>query len=164
MIYSISGDHLRNITETYRRSASEHLGHRLPGRVDLGNTLYSWLAGPEWLPLENGFRWMPQRATVRMRGPDSVGNKLSLDGYCPEEQLQRSSRQIVVSVDGIVIGSSRIRSPESTFHRLFFLPDVLVGREAVEVEIRVDPVETIGNRELGLVIGRVELLPASTHR
>jgi len=158
VVYSISGDHLRNITEEYRRSAPERLADRLPDRVDLGNPLYSWLAGPEWLPLENGFRWMPGRATVRMRGPDVDGMKLSVDGYAPEEQLARSPRTLAVSVDDIVLGQAQIKDPESTFHRLFPLPPQLAGRGAVEVKLQVTPVEQIGNRELGLVISRVAIV------
>ena len=157
VIYSSAGNHLRNITEVYKRSAPDRLGEYLPNRVDIGNSLYSWLVGPEWLPLETGFRWMPAHATVRLRGPDSVGNKLSLSGYCPLEQLKRAPRNITVLADGIVLGQSQILDPESTFHRLFSLPDSLVGKKSVEVEIRVDPVERIGNRELGLIVSRIEI-------
>lgn len=159
VIYSIAGDHLRNITESYRRSAPDLPGDPLPSRIDVGNALYSWLVGPEWLPLETGFRWMPARATVRMRGPDAVGNKLSIDGYCPEEQLKRAPRHITVLMDGIVLGQSQIIDPESNFHRLFPMPDSLVGKKAVEVEIQVDPVSRIGNRDLGLIFGKIEILP-----
>lgn len=157
VIYSIAGDHLRNITEIYKRSAPDRLGDRLPSRVDIGNSLYAWLVGPEWLPLETGFRWMPARATVHLRGPDSVGDKLSLSGYCPLEQLKRAPRHITVLADGIVLGQSQIVDPESTFHRLFSLPDSLVGKKSLEVEIRVDPVERIGNRDLGLIVSRIEI-------
>ncbi len=159
VIYSIAGDHLRNITESYKRSAPDPLVGRLPRRIDVGNALYSWLVGPEWLPLETGFRWMPARATVRISGPDVGGNELSLDGYCPEEQLKRAPRHITVLMDGIVLGHSQIINPESTFHRRFHIPDSLIGKKAVEVEIRVDPVSRIGNRELGLIFGRIEILP-----
>ncbi|HXJ44447.1 MAG TPA: hypothetical protein VNH18_34490 [Bryobacteraceae bacterium] len=159
VLYSLSGDHLRNITENYRRSAPDRLSDRLPSRVDIGNSLYSWLVGPEWLPLEAGFRWMPQRATVRMGVPETVGNKLSLDGYCPLEQLQRAPRHLVVSADGIVLGQTQIKDPESMFHRLFPMPDSLAGKKSIEIEIRVDPTERIGERDLGLIFGRLAILP-----
>ncbi len=159
VVYSISGDHLRNITEIYKRSAPDRLADQLPSRVDIGNSLYSWLVGPEWLPLETGFRWMPGRGTVRLHGPVSVGNKLSLDGYSPEEQLKRSPRHLTVLMDGIVLGQTQIVHPESNFHRLFPIPESLVGKKEVELEIRVDPVERINNRELGLIVGRIEILP-----
>ena len=89
VVYCLAGDHLRNITREYERLAPSRFTDRLPSRVNVGNPLYSWLLGPEWLPPLAGVRWMPGKATVQMKGPLG-GNKLELDGYCPDEQLKQA--------------------------------------------------------------------------
>jgi hypothetical protein len=157
VIYSIAGDHLRNITGAWERSAPNRLSDRLPGRADIGNPLYSWLLGPEWLSPLDGVRWMPGRATLRLQGP-VPGSKLSIDGYCPEEQLREAPRHLIVSADGIAIGDTQIKDPESSFRRLFSIPDSLLGRDSVRIELRVNPVMTIRGQEYGLVFGKIAFL------
>jgi hypothetical protein len=154
VIYSIAGDHLRNITGAWERSAPNRFRNRLPSRADIGNPLYSWLLGPEWLPVAGGVRWMPGRATLRLRGP-IPGNELSVDGYCPIEQLREASRHLLLSVDGTVVGETQISDPESSFHRLFAIPDSLAGRDSVRIELRVNPVAAKDGQEYGLVFGRI---------
>lgn len=154
VVYSVAGDHLRNITREYERLAPSRFTDRLPRRVDVGNPLYSWLLGPEWLPPLDGVRWMPGQATLRIKGP-LAGNKLSVDGYCPEEQLREASRHLIVSADGVPVGETQINDPESSFHRLFTVPDALIGKESVRLELRVDPVVAKGGQEYGLVFGKI---------
>jgi 4-amino-4-deoxy-L-arabinose transferase-like glycosyltransferase len=154
VVYSVAGDHLRNITREYERLAPSRFSDRLPSHVDLGNPLYSWLLGPEWLPSQDGRRWMPSRATLQMQGPHS-GNKLSVDGYCPEEQLKEAPRHLIISADGIPVGETQINDPESSFHRLFAVPAALAGRDSVRVELRVDPAARIGGQDYGLVFGNI---------
>ena len=159
VIYSLSGDHLRNVTAGYERSAPNRFANRLPGRLDAGNPLYSWLLGPTWLAPESGIRWMPGEASVRLRGPDTRGQKLVLDGFYPEEQLKSGPRHLTVSVDGVPVGQTQINDPESSFHRLFSLPDSLVGKEAVEIAIQVTPVERKGGQDYGMVFGKIAIRP-----
>ena len=179
VVYSIAGDHLRNITETYERSAPNrfqalnHFDDPLPDRIDVGNPLYSWLLGPGWLAPESGVRWMSSKASLRLKGPQ-VGNKLHLEGYFPEEQLKQGLRHLVVTAVGIgrrgpgrlsgndvqrsesvVLGETKIIDPESTFQRLLAIPDSLAGWDSVEIEIRVDPVTRKDNREYGVVFGKL---------
>lgn len=157
VIYSLSGDHLRNVTESFERSAPNRFSNRLPSRIDAGNPLYSWLLGPTWLPSDSGVRWMPGEATVRLRGPDSPGNKIVLDGFYPEEQLSSGPRHLIVSVDGVRVGETQINDPESDFHRLFPMPDASVGKSAVEVQLRIDPVTRRGSQTYGAVFGKIAI-------
>jgi 4-amino-4-deoxy-L-arabinose transferase-like glycosyltransferase len=154
VVYSVAGDHLRNITREYERLAPGRFADRLPSHADLGNPLYSWLLGPEWLPSQDGRRWMPGRATLLLQGPHS-GNKLSVDGYCPEEQLKAAPRHLIVSADGIPVGETQINHPEGSFHRLFTVPSELIGRDSVRIELRADPAVNIGGQEYGLVFGNI---------
>jgi hypothetical protein len=89
-----------------------------------------------------------------MQGPHS-GNKLSVDGYCPEEQLKEAPRHLIISADGIPVGETQINDPESSFHRLFAVPAALAGRDSVRVELRVDPAARIGGQDYGLVFGNI---------
>jgi hypothetical protein len=159
VVYSLSGDHLRNVTEAFERSAPNRFSDRLPSRVDAGNPLYSWLLGPTWLAPESGVRWMPGEATLRLRGPDARGNKIVLDGFYPEEQLKSAPRHLIVSVDGVRVGEAQINDPESNFHRLFPMPDSSVGKSAVEIEIRVEPAERKGGQDYGVVFGKIAVRP-----
>jgi hypothetical protein len=159
VIYSVAGDHLRNVTEGYELSAPSSSSDRLPSRIDVGNPLYSWLLGQGWLPPESGIRWMPGRATVHLRGPDSAGSKLELDGFFPAEQLKRVPRVLKVSVDGIPVGSIQIHDPESSFRRLFYLQPSVVGKDSIEIELEASPVDTRGGQEYGMVFGKIAIRP-----
>lgn len=158
VVYSLESDHLRNITEAYSRHLTGRVADRLPSRVDVGNILYSWLLGPSWLPPESGIRWMPGVATVRVGVPEGGGSKLEIEGFCPEAQLLKASRHLMVLVNGVVAADTRIYDPESNFHRLFDLPGALAGQMA-DLEIRVDPVDRKDGQAYGLVFGKISILP-----
>jgi hypothetical protein len=159
VVYSLKSDHLRNITEGSRREQSNRHVDRLPSRVDVGNTLYSWLLGPEWLPVESGIRWMPAKATLRLGVPDGA-RQLELEGRCPSAQLSAVPRTLMVLVDGKVVSHTRIYDSERIFRRLIPLPaDMMAGKNSVEIGIQVDPVDRIDGQDYGLVFGTVELIP-----
>jgi hypothetical protein len=65
----------------------------------------------------------------------------------------------MVLVDGKVVSDTRIYESERVFHRLISLPaDMLAGKDAVEIGIKVDPVDRIDDQDYGLVFGTVELV------
>jgi hypothetical protein len=162
VVYSFETDHLRNVTEKvtrdYTRSSGLRAG-RLPSRIDVGNPLYSWLLGPEWLAPESGVRWMPGRATLRLGVPQEGATVLELGGYCPETQLLQSPRHLMVLVDGELAADTRIYDPESQFHRLMPITVDLAGKTEVNLEIRVDPVDRKDGQYYGLVFGKIALRP-----
>jgi len=157
VVYSVVGDHLRNITEVYELSAPNRSSDRLPGRVDAGNPLYSFLLGPTWLPPQSGVRWMPSKATVKLRGPESAGAKLELEGFFPAEQLKRIPRVLKVSVDGIPAGEVKVHDPESSFTRLVLLPASVIGRDFIEVELEASPVDRVDGQDYGMVFGKIAI-------
>jgi hypothetical protein len=158
VVYSVLSDHLRNITEAYERSVLPRLSLNKTEtrRVDVGNPLFAYLLGPEWLRFESGVRWMPGRATLRLGGPGSANDKLLLAGFCPDEQLKAGPLRVSVAVDGIPLQGTEIGNPENTFRRLFDVPPTLAGKQSVEITIAVNRVlhESDG-RELGLVFGTI---------
>ena len=159
VVYSLSGDHLRNVTKEYERSAFSLLADRFPLRLDAGNPIYSWLLGPTWLQPDSGVRWMPGKATARLGGPKKKGTKLELSGFIPEEQLKSGPRHLIAFVDGIRVGETEINDPGDDFDRLFPMPDSSVGKEAVEIEIQVSPVDRRGGQEYGAVFGKIAIRP-----
>jgi hypothetical protein len=157
VVYSDVGDHLRNITGVWERSQSGLLPDPEPRRIEVGNPLLGYLLGPEWFPLENGFRWMPARATVHLGGPRSPKDRLLLEGYCPR-QLKAGDVHLLVAVDGIPLGNAQIINPESSFRRLLDMPPSLTGKSTVTVAISVDQViHEPGGRELGLTFGTIAI-------
>lgn len=163
VIYSVVGDHLRNITKLYELSAPGSWYDRMPSRVDPGNPLCSWVLGPSWLPPQSGIRWMPAKATVLISPPQSPGSKLELEGFFPAEQLKRVPRVLKVSVDGFPVGEIKIRDPESDFSRLFNLPAAVIEasshKSLVEIELEAGPVDVIGGQEYGMVFGKIAIRP-----
>ncbi len=158
VVYSFLGDHLRNTTGDWERNALDDASSWQPRRVEAASPLWAYLLGPEWYGLEPGIRWMPQRATVRLGGPRSAGDRLLLEGFCPEQQLKAGPLHLSVSVDGIPLKNAQIDNPETDFRRLFDMPSSLTGKPAVEVAIGVDRViHDAGGRELGLVFGTIAI-------
>jgi hypothetical protein len=163
VIYSFLGDHLRNVTKDWARlDSGGHLSSNpaldlAPRRVDAGNPLLEYLLGSGWYPAEpSGFRWMSQRATVRLGGPEVANDKLLLEGYCTAAQLLAGPLHLIVSVDGVALQGVRLDGTETQFRRLLDVPASVVGRAGVEVSIAVDRVfHETGGRELGLVFGTI---------
>jgi hypothetical protein len=163
VIYSFVGDHLRNVTEDWERKNFDRLlsdPGALPRRVEVANPLLAYLLGPEWLPLEDNFRWMPHRATVRLGGPRSSTDRLVLEGFCPEQQLSPGPLHLMVTMDGVPLRGVEISTPETRFRRVLEIPPSLVGRGAVEIALSVDRTyRDAAGRDLGLVFGTVAIGP-----
>jgi hypothetical protein len=154
VVYTVSQDKLRNITAVYTSMAPRTLARNLARRVDVAQPLLADQLGPSWHPIENGFRWMPRRATVRLGGPRLPGEQLLVEGFYPEEQLAKGPPTVTVRVDGQTLGQRSIEQP-GTFEWQFPLPERLRDRESVEVEVEISRVfvpEGDG-RELGAAFG-----------
>jgi hypothetical protein len=114
--------------------------------------------GPEWLPPEGSFRWMPRRATVRLGGPSSGNDRLVLEGFCSEMQLRSGPLHLFVTVDSIPLEGTQIAEPETSFRRLFVMPPSLIGKKVVQVEISVDRTTHVPDgRDLGLVVSDISI-------
>ncbi len=166
VIYSVFGDHLRNITDSWERSAPAHFPDEksgdLPHRVEVGNPLVDYALGSEWFDLESGARWMPQRATVRLLVPDeSVVHgerrpRLVVEGDCPVQNPGDGPLHLMVTVGGMAQPLAEICKPDIHFRRLYDLPPSLADGESVEIGISVDRVfNEPGGRKLGLVFGTI---------
>ena len=149
----------RDITAQYIASANIQPGDAVPARVDAGSAGTAEQLGPEWYPVENGFRWMPKRATVKLHGPQSPGAKLYLTGFCPAAAVSSGKIQLDVTVDGVHLSPATLTQPDARFSLSFDLPPQLSGRSSVEVAIDLDHVfvPSTDRRPLGLIFGTFEI-------
>ncbi len=130
-----------------------------PRAVDAGNPIFAARLGPAWHPIENGFRWMPRRATLHLPGPQAPEERLYLRGYAPAMQLRGGPVRLSLSIAGHALPPVVLTEPESEFAFDFALPPELVGRPAVEVTIEADRTFTPPGeqRELGAAFGIFEI-------
>ncbi len=150
-VYDLGGGQVRDITDEYRRQSQV-----LAKRVSAGDDSSANQLGPTWYPIEGGFRWMPMRATVRLRGPATVGEKLYVSGYLPANAV---ASVMEVKVDGENLRVVKIDKAHPQFQFVFDLPASLTGKPVVEVEIELDKAFRPPNdkRDLGAVFGSFEI-------
>jgi hypothetical protein len=159
VVYSAAGERLKNITGLYGSMAQLQLRAETPRRVDVANEMLAYLLGKSWYPREEGHRWMPKQATVRLGGPKAAGERLYLMGYTPALLLEKGAIPVTVRVDGIQVGAAEIAPGTERFDFDFPLPARTVGAESVEVTVEVGRTyfQQEESRELGLVFGVFEI-------
>ncbi len=161
LVYTAAGDHLRNITVLYSLAAPAKFPQAVggaPTHLDPGNPLYSWLLGSGWAPAEDRAAWMRGDAHVQIKSPETAGWKLALEGFFQEDQLKTGPRTLRASANGVEIGSTKISDPEASFKRLFALPDSLVGKKVLDLEIQVTPVTRKGGMDYGALFGKIAVV------
>jgi hypothetical protein len=152
VVYRVGGPRLKAITSVYENTVAQKLSTAPPRRIETGNPLMAYLFGHEWYIPEGGFRWMPQRATLRIGGPRSRSDSLYLNGFGPPTGLR-------VSVDGIPLSTIILKTGDSPFIRSLALPDQLVGREQMEVSIEADQTFRVSGdgRDLSVAFSLIEV-------
>jgi len=158
VVYRAGPGPLKNITHHFEVPAGAE-PDSAPLRIDMADPLVAPRLGPTWYPREQGFRWMPRTASVRMPGPRAAGPKLYLTAICEPLQVQKGPLEMTVTVDGARLPPAYFTkgNVETTF--AFVLPAETVGKTAIEITIAVSrtvrtPTDT---RELGLAFGKFEI-------
>ena len=157
VVFDFSAGHLKNITLPYWRYAVAHFGDVPPRRIETGNPLYGYLLGPEWQAIQGFARWMGARATLKIAGPDSAGERLVITGFCWDDMLRHGPMHLAAAADGAPLGSVEFRGPETRFEQGFMLPAALVGRPSIEITLEASPIKRMESREYGLMIESVEI-------
>jgi hypothetical protein len=126
-------------------------------RIDPSDPLISNLLSPNWYPIEVDHRWMPARASVTMSGPPHGGMALYLTGSVTSQQLGEGPLTLGVAVEGVAVGTARIAANDFEF--LFKLPDSLVGKPEVVVDLGVNRTfRAPGDyRDLGVSFGLIAI-------
>jgi len=154
-VLAVSKDAAQDVTRSYETvlRADPHVSRH--DSVDAGDPNDAAFFGPEWHPAEQGFRWMPRRATVKLSGPLSQSQKLYVTGYAPAAVIAGGPVTLNFRVEGIDVGSKTLSQPNQQFSISFALPAQLTGREAIEIAIEASKVfrPPGDNRELAMVFG-----------
>ncbi len=138
VVYSASERRLRNITRTYHAIAKSRWKPGLAQRVDAGNPLFNRYFVEGWYPIEGANRWMGKRAIVELRGPDTAGQRLRLQGYLPKAVLSKGPLHLTIRIDGDSLPPVTLSQPDSEFVQDLALPAAATGKERVRIVLDVD--------------------------
>jgi hypothetical protein len=134
VIYSVTADHLRNVTVDFRQRVTDKLPDAAPRYIEVGNPLFAFALGPEWGPVESGFRRIPPRASLRLGAPGSQ-RFLVLEGRYEAANPRAAGPHLKVLLDAVSAGETRLDGPNGDFYRLFNLPASLSPDRELNVEI-----------------------------
>jgi len=157
-VYRVGNGPLLNITSRYELPAGPAVAAR-PPRLEVSNPLVADRLGPGWYAAESGFRWMARRASLRMPGPRTAGQRLYVMAICPAEQVKNGPLDMIVTVDGIRLPPARFTKggAESTVD--FALPGEATGKKDIDVALELSHTVRIGvdTRDLGLAVHLFEI-------
>lgn len=159
-VFDLSSGQPRDVTKAVETALRADPLARRREFVDVGDPVYAPLLGPTWYPAENGYRWMPKTAKVKLSGPTSPSQNLHITGFAHSSLLAAGPVTLRFSADGYQIGSAEVRKPDEQFALDFAIPAGLVDREWMEITIEVSRVLRRGGgdtRELGMVFGTFAL-------
>ena len=159
VVYQVGRDRLKAITSAFEETAISHLTPDVPRRIDALNPLTDYLFGPEWYPPDESSHWMPRRATLRIAGPRSPGERLYVEGFVSPAQASQPPVYLLVTVDGMRLPEAKIDSRVARFEVSYPIPNELVGGKELLVALTVDCTFHFGTdtRELGLNVGVIEI-------
>ncbi len=138
VVYDASGVRLRNVSTSYMRILSASKEESRPYKVDVTEPVFDKLLGPTWYDVKQGGRFMPKRATVRLAGPRSAGQKLVLAGYAPQQLLTEGPLKVFATVNGEPLAPATITRGGELFEIAFDLPAVVVGAEWLDVVVETE--------------------------
>ncbi|MBZ5606801.1 MAG: hypothetical protein LAP38_00975 [Acidobacteriia bacterium] len=153
-MFQLDGRRLSDISAQYLAGIPADYGAEAPDLIDVGDTTYQSYLGPTWYAPEQGYRWMPKTATLKMAGPKKSGATLEISGFCPAVLLSQGPLKVSFRADGSTIGTTTLSKP-AQFYLQFPLPGELTGKPTVEIAIEVDRTTqpSRDSRQLGLVFG-----------
>jgi hypothetical protein len=159
VVYSVGLGAFKAITSAYDDAAIETLSDAAPERIEAGSPLIEYLLGPEWYHVEDGHRWMPRHATLRIGGPKTSSEKLRLQGFLAPAQLTQGPLPVRVTVDGARLPEQMLIPAGTRFRVEFPLPPEAVGKKELQVGLEVGHTFRVGqdSRDLGLNFGTVEI-------
>jgi hypothetical protein len=150
-VLNVTGGETHDVTEAYIKTFADQRRNY----VDVGNPAYATRLGPTWYPIENGYRWAPRFATLRIAGPSSRDGKLHVTGYAPAPVLAGGPATLVFRVGSVILGRATISKPGGDFSLDIPLPPQPAGQETVEISIETQSkFHPVGDgRDLGMVFG-----------
>jgi hypothetical protein len=157
VVFDFSPGHLKNVTASYRNFALAHFPEGLPRRVQVGNPLYAYLLGPEWLAINGFVRWMPGNASFKIAGPEHAGERIAITGFCWEGQLRRGPVHLAVDANGVSIGEEEFHGPDTRFESRLAIPPALTGKSSLDMTLRAWPVAKLGPHAYGVMVESIAI-------
>src|SRR5262249_51516308 len=110
-----------------------------------------------WYVSEQGVRWMPKRASLKMQTAPGEPQELRVSGYCPRAALRKGPVQLTVSVNGAALKAVKLEKADTPFDFKFPLQSGLP--KEIEVAVEVDRTFKLppDERELGMLFGVFEI-------
>lgn len=156
-VLAMRDDRVVDVTSTYwKHAAAEYCRLHPQHYIDVADPWFESLLGPEWYSIERDYRWMPQRATLRIAGPSTGAATLKLTGHCPEQLISHPGARVTFRADGIEIGSEPlVPLAGKQFTWQHTLPHELIGRPEITLSIETNYVLHVADdpRPLSLVFG-----------
>ena len=159
VVYSAGDGRLRNVTKIYQTIARTRFKPALARRIEAGNPLFAGHLVEGWYKIDDGNRWMARRSVSVVQGPDTDGQRLTLQGYLPKEILVKGPLHLTVSVDEHSFAPVTLEKPDAEFIQEFPLPASATGREKLRIVLELDKavVPPGEDRELGLLFGTISI-------
>jgi hypothetical protein len=161
LVYAVDDGRMRDITAAFKATAVENV---IPQHLDVGRPLMESLLGPSWYGSEGDYRWMPKEASLRLGVPKSGEGKVRVEANCAPAQVRDQPLTAWVTVDGKPGPRSIIHDCNQTV--LLSAPfHTSPGTKSIDVVVRVDRTVRVGSdqRDLGLAVRTIEVVPASGH-
>ena len=154
VVYSVRGGHLRNVTSQFLILAEARGDPDYARRVDVAEPVCADLLDKSWYAAEEGFRWMPKRAGLRMAAPRSPAERLYVTGYAPDVLFAQGPVKVAVTAGGRALPPATL-SQGGPFDLAFDLPGELGKSAEMPVTIEVDRTFVLppDERELSLRLG-----------
>lgn len=148
----------QDVTGAYAEALTKQIEESKRNFVDVGNPIYIPKIGPEWYQIENGARWMPKRATVKLAAPKSTAERIYVTGYTAAAAVASGPVIFTLQAGNKQIGTATLNQPDHLFAFDFALPADLVGQPltlSIEVSKTFHPPGD--PRDLGLIFGTFEI-------
>ncbi len=159
VVFRLEGRQLRDVSDVYLKQMGREPDRTAVDWVNVADPEYADRLGPVWYPAEKGFRWMAQKASVKMERPKKPGQILKITGYCPAALVEKGPVEVSFRASGVAIGTATLKKPDEHFELQFAVPSDLVGGSTMDVEIEVSrTIQVAGDtRLLGLTFGTFTL-------
>jgi hypothetical protein len=138
-VYQFAGNSLFDITAGYRTILLADPRATRLDFVDAADPAFAAQLGPTWYKAEQGLRWMPKSATLRVSGPASASAKFYVTGYVPPAIVADGPVTLTFRAAGEKIGDGKLSS-DGNFSFEFPLPASLAGQHEIEIAIEASRV------------------------
>jgi len=159
LVYTVENRKLRNITRTYTAHVQSEPAPPLPQSIDVGASYFQSQLGEGWYGFEGGSRWSRQHAVVYLAGPSAAGQKLTVHGFAPEQQIKAGPLHFALTIDGQKQPVKIIDQTNREFRFDYDLASDLIGRRKIEIAFTIDRTIRVptDDRDLGLDFGEFSI-------